>query len=227
MRHAANAPREASTRPRGTVRHVADQEPARVETPRVRILTLCTANRCRSPMASALLRRHLTALGVDTEVSSAGTSPAVCAPGESMVIESEAALAKLGIDPPPHRSRLITAQLVVDSDLVLAMAREHLREAVALAPEAWPRAFTLKELVQRGRTYGARRPDETVGAWLTFLGVGRVPRLVLADSPDDDVADPTGGPISAHVRTAREIDELAAEAAGLIAGVSGWSRDDA
>ena len=170
-------------------------------------------------MASVLLARHLNTCGLHAEVISAGTSPATCTPGASMVAASTRALVKLGIDPTPHRSQLLTADLVTSADLVLAMAREHLREAVALVPGAWPRTYTLKEFVRLGRSHGARRTIEPIATWLASIGEDRVRAHALETSPDDDVADPTGRPISAHVRTARELDELTFEAASLIAGV--------
>ena len=197
------------------------------ETPAVRILMLCSANRSRSPMASVLLSRHLGSLDADAEVISAGTSSASCVAGAGMIIASKNAIAKLGIEPPPHRSRLLTPDLVLDADLVLAMAREHLREAVTLVPDAWLRTFTLKELVRRGRAWRPRHPEESIGEWLSCLGAGRVRAEALDDSPDDDVADPTGGPIAAHLRTARELDDLTAEAAALIAGTAPPGRGSA
>ena len=136
-----------------------------------------------------------------------------------MLPGAESALLELGVELPRHRSRLLTPDLVLHADLVLAMAREHLREAVALVPDAWPRTFTLKELVRRGRTCRSRRANEPIRAWLERLGHGRLRGDVLDASPDDDVADPTGGPIAAHLRTARELDYLAAEAAALLSGV--------
>lgn len=184
----------------------------------LKILVLCAANRCRSPMGGVLLRERLRSRGIESSVLSAGTSPAVCTSGAPMIGDAAAALSRLGFDPPPHQSRPVTASLVRGADLVLGMTREHVREAVALVPEAWPRAFTLKEFVRRGQESGGRRPDEPIGAWLAHLGGARVPRDILGDSADDDIQDPTGGPVPGYLRTAREIDALANEAADLIAG---------
>ena len=50
-----------------------------------------------------------------------------------------------------HVARTLDASIlaVEGHDLVLTMTREHLREVVALDPGAWPRTFTLKEIVRR------------------------------------------------------------------------------
>jgi hypothetical protein len=84
------------------------------------------------------------------------------------------------------------------ADLVLGMERAHVRHSVLLEPEAWPRAFTLKELVRRGAELGPRPPVESPGAWLARAHEGRDRPDLLGDSPLDDVADPYGGPSSAY-----------------------------
>jgi hypothetical protein len=79
------------------------------------------------------------------------------------------------------------------ADLVLGMERAHVRHAVLLEPEAWPRTFTLKELVRRGEELGSRPPVESPGAWLARAHEGRDRPDMLGDSLLDDVADPYGG----------------------------------
>ena len=59
------------------------------------------------------------------------------------------------------------------ADLVLGMSRAHVRHAVVIAPEIWPRAFTLKELLRRGMETGPRRPGEPVADWLARVHEGR------------------------------------------------------
>ena len=55
-----------------------------------RILFVCTANRCRSPMAAALLRRDLAALGLDVDVRSAGLlTPGHAVPTPGRVVARE------------------------------------------------------------------------------------------------------------------------------------------
>ena len=117
-------------------------------------------------------------------------------------------LAERGIDLRAHRSRIVDRQLLEGSDLALAMAREHLREAVLASPDIWPRAFTLKELVRRGSLIGIRAPGESIDAWLARAHSGRNRADVLGSSSDDDIDDPIGLGRSDYERTANEISGL-------------------
>jgi protein-tyrosine-phosphatase len=106
---------------------------------------------------------------------------------------------------------------VTGTDLLLGMARSHVREAVALAgPAVLGRAFTLKEIVRRGEERGGRAPGEPLEAWLARLAAGRRVNDLLGDSDADDVADPIGGPRRSYERTAVELDDLTARLAGLL-----------
>jgi protein-tyrosine phosphatase len=179
----------------------------------VNVLVLCTANLCRSPTAAILLTRQLADHGVEAQVSSAGRGPADQPSPEPAV----AAFGSSGIDLSRHRSRALTAEMLAAADLVIGMAREHVRDALALDPDVWPRAFTFKELVRRGETAGTRAPGEDVQAWLGRLGAGRSVTVMLGSASADDVADPIGGPARGYRRTVRELDALAARFASLIA----------
>ena len=117
-------------------------------------------------------------------------------------------LGERGIDLTDHRSRTVTREILLGADLVVAMAREHVREAVVAAPEAWSKIFTLKELVRRGEQVGARSPDQPLEAWLAQLGRGRTTADLMGTSTEDDVADPLGMPRSAYERMAAELDHL-------------------
>ncbi len=165
---------------------------------------LCTANQCRSPMAEALLRARLRAAGVDAVVSSAGDLPG----GVPASAGSVRAMAARGLDLGEHVSRTLEIDQLDRADLVVGMARRHVRSAVALHPPAFPRTFTLKELVRRGRAVGARRPDEPFDAWLAALHAGRTASGLLGEDPTDDVADPIGGPDHLYAATADELEQL-------------------
>jgi protein-tyrosine phosphatase len=155
-------------------------------------------------MAAALLSRHLSDAGVPADVGSAG----VLAPGQPAWPEAAAVMAERGIDLTGHRSRRLDAGAVAAADLVLGMAREHLREAVTLDPAAMARAFTLKELVRRGDV--RPRGDRELSDWLAALALEREPRDLLGAAKIDDVDDPIGRPTSAFRKTAKLLDELTA-----------------
>jgi protein-tyrosine phosphatase len=155
-------------------------------------------------MAEALLRRRLAERGIDARIGSAGRS----AEGRPATPSAVEVMADEGLDLGGHRSRRTSPELVAAADLVVAMAREHVRDVVLLAPDALPRTFTLKELVRRGAEVGARADGETLPAWLARLDAGRRPTDHLGSSPHDDVADPIGQRASVYERTAAELGTL-------------------
>jgi protein-tyrosine phosphatase len=178
------------------------------------IVVLCTANVCRSPMAAALLARRLAAFGVTMPVRSAG----MISSGDPPHPEVISVMASYGIQIVSHRSRIVCAADLASASLVLAMARDHLRHATITEPGAWPRAFTLKELVRRGEQIGPRPPGEPLSGWLSRVHAGRERTSLLGDSLDDDVADPAGGRLRAYADTAVLLDHLVKRLAGL-----GWA----
>ena len=124
-------------------------------------------------------------------------------------IDMISVMAGYGLDVTSHRSRVVTSEDLADAGLVLAMTREHVRWIVVRAPDAWPRTFTLKELVRRGEEAGPRPPGESLAAWLRRVHDGRERRALLGECSSDDVADPIGGPPQAYAATAALLAELA------------------
>jgi protein-tyrosine phosphatase len=122
-----------------------------------------------------------------------------------MTPEGLEVMRELGLDLGDHRSREATPVLVGGADLILGMAREHVRDAATLALEVVPRAFTLKELARRGAAIGPRGPEEPLPDWLARAAAGRRPLDLLGSSPDDDVPDPIGEPMSRYRAVADEI----------------------
>jgi protein-tyrosine phosphatase len=155
-------------------------------------------------MAEALLRHRLGALGVEASVTSAGRLQDGLPANEHGVD----VLRGRGLDMSSHRSRAATREILSSADLILGMAREHVREAVVAEPALWPRTFTLRELVRRGEAAGPRRPGESIQDWLARVGQGRRVADLAGSSPDDDIADPIGMPRSAYERLAVELEGL-------------------
>jgi protein-tyrosine phosphatase len=180
------------------------------------ILLLCTANVCRSVIARELLNRRLVDHGVRATVRSAG----MLGSGQRAAPEVVRALREIGLDVSAHRSRQMSDADLQRADLVLAMAREHLRYAVVLAPQAWPKAFTLKELVRRATSAGPRRPDQPLPDWLGRIHQSRDRLELLGEREADDVADPIGGPPGGYDATVAQLDALLARLADLA-----WGRE--
>ncbi len=155
-------------------------------------------------MAEAFLRSHLAAAGVPAVVRSAGLLES----GNPASASGVELMAGRGLDLRAHRSATVSAAILREADLILGMAREHVREAVVLDAGLWPRTFTLKELVRRGEATGPRQAGETLGEWLARVGQGRRISDLTGSSSADDIADPIGGPRSAYERLAAELDDL-------------------
>jgi protein-tyrosine phosphatase len=170
-------------------------------------------------MAEALLSGHLAARSAPAAVSSAG----MLARGQPTPAEVRAVMTPRGCDVTGHRSRLVAREDLVRADLVLGMAREHVRHAAVLLPGVWPRAFTLKELIGRGREAGARVPGEQVGEWLARVASGRTRRDLLGSGTAFDVSDPAGGPPRGYEVTADLLDGLTRDLAALC-WPGDWSR---
>jgi protein-tyrosine-phosphatase len=96
-----------------------------------RILLVCSGNTCRSPLAAALLAARLATTTdlADIVVESAGTG---ARDGEPASEGSSVVALEYGIDLAAHRSRMISADMVQHSDLILAMSSAHLRHVIAL-----------------------------------------------------------------------------------------------
>lgn len=98
----------------------------------MRILFVCSGNTCRSPLAEAIAKRMIADAGrTDLETWSAGTNAWDGSPA------SDGALLvgiERGLDLSEHRSRLLTREIVAESDLVLVMAPSHLSRVKELEP---------------------------------------------------------------------------------------------
>lgn len=97
-----------------------------------RIITVCTGNICRSPMAEFMLARAADDAGLDVVVDSAGTS--AWEVGNPMDPRAMEVLARHGIIPSHHEARTFNVQWFAERDLILALDVDHFEALQALAP---------------------------------------------------------------------------------------------
>ncbi|ALJ19091.1 arsenate reductase/protein-tyrosine-phosphatase family protein [Microbacterium sp. No. 7] len=163
------------------------------------IMTVCTGNICRSPLAEVLLRARLADL--DVRVHSAGTQGLDAAP---MTSEAQRLAVEFGArveDAGDHRSRFLTERDLVSPDLILALSREHRRRIIDMAPARMRRTFTAREFarlavelsdaeIRDAATEGGDdQPARLRAAVAAVAGLrGMIPPP--ADAADDDVIDP-------------------------------------
>lgn len=155
-------------------------------------------------MAMGLLGHKLAQVGQAATIVSAGLLQS----GQPASENGVATLRDRGIDISHHRSTQMTREHVSGADLIIAMERRHLREAVVLDPSSFAIAFTLKELARRAEAIGPRLESESVDAWLRRASAGRRPADLMGVAPDDDVEDPIGRPKREYEKTADELDAL-------------------
>ncbi|TFD16296.1 low molecular weight phosphatase family protein [Cryobacterium sp. TMT4-10] len=176
------------------------------------ILTVCSGNICRSPLAEQLLRVGL-ASWPQVQLASAGT---IGLTGQGMPEQAADLSRHFGGDPSAHVAQELTEQHLQSADLVFAMSREHRRAIVELMPRAIRYTFTIREfarliaeLTDDDLDGAAALPlDDVAGRLSTLIGLaasqrGAVAPLVSAD--DDDVVDPYRQSDEVYVESARQL----------------------
>lgn len=137
-----------------------------------RVLTVCTGNICRSPLAEALLRAYFASAGRPTEVISAGLGALIGHPADATTSE---VAAEHGVDLTAHRAQQINLALVRQSDLVLVMERGQLEHLVGQYTFARGKTFLLGHWSQTEVPDPYRKPREVHQTVYDIIGaeVGR------------------------------------------------------
>ena len=164
------------------------------------VLTVCTGNICRSPLAAELLRARLAPLEVS--VLSAGTRGLSDAP---MTSEAQLLAVQYGVTADAaasHRSRYLLENHLSSPDLILTMTRDQRRHVAELAPSRLRWTFTAREFARlaadvtddeiRAATESAPDASARVRAAILVVAARRGMVMPPANPADDDVIDPYG-----------------------------------
>lgn len=172
-----------------------------------RILTVCTGNIARSPLAEKLLEKTLPA--ADVEVASAGTHAHSGTEVPKEQLKWGERLGAEGLE--NHRPQRVNAELVEAADLVLGMDRGHRKRLVRMAPAASRKVFTIREFAhlaphvtpEEAARHIQAAENPLVGAVRAVAAKrGTVPP---AKKEDLDVVDPFGRSGLTYRRSAREL----------------------
>lgn len=188
------------------------------------ILTVCTGNVCRSPIAEMSLAQSLANLTV-VRVESAGVAALV---GRGVPEPAERIAAEAAIDATHHVARQINDSYIREADLVLAMAREHRRTVVERVPAAMRRSFTLREFARVAdavedqlptavRDSGATTPEEGMRAAVTLAATLRGTVVPPQDPQTLDVIDPYRQSDEVYRQSFAEMLPAAARVASFLA----------
>jgi protein-tyrosine phosphatase len=175
-----------------------------VESPSpVRILTVCTGNICRSPVAERLLQAGLDqVLPGGFEVRSAGTRALVGDPVQPL---SADIIRTFGGTAEGFTARQLSAKILRNVDLVLTMTSGHRGEVLQLDASLLKRTFTIREFARMLDVLEEREGQAPQGAGLNGerlaantklwrklpARAASVRHLALApDAADNDVVDP-------------------------------------
>ena len=157
-----------------------------------KVLFVCTANVCRSPMAQELFNAVAEDGGLPYRAESAGTA---ALEGRPMAENALAALEEAGIYPQEaHSARQVDETMLEEADLVLAMTPQH--------------AATLRRLggdPQGGPPGGPPR------------GIHVLPEYATG-AAGEGIADPHGLTMAAHRSTLRQLYEHVERVVGRLRG---------
>ena len=119
------------------------------------ILFICTANRCRSPMAEVLLKQQLLRVddGGGWHVLSAGTWVPAGLPATEL---AQQVIAQRGLDLSGHRSRPLDGELLQSATVIIVMTRNQLEAIQVEFPETVGKAYLMSQLI--GQDYDIEDP---------------------------------------------------------------------
>jgi protein-tyrosine-phosphatase len=153
-----------------------------------RILFVCTANICRSPMATGLFKIKIMDTQEDWVVESAGTW---AVDGNPAADSSQLVVLERGGDISTHVSRAVSHTLLRQFNLILTMEKNH-KEALQIEfPDMAMRIYMLSEMIDRdydikdpiGRPINYYRQTASEIEKIFDYGFLRISQM--AEDPDD------------------------------------------
>ncbi|NQX10904.1 hypothetical protein HQQ80_04625 [Microbacteriaceae bacterium VKM Ac-2855] len=195
----------------------------------VTIMSVCTGNICRSPLAEQLLRRSLADVTVADRplfrFTAAGVQTRDGIPMDEM---SSRFSREHGGDPTGYVSSRLSDELAGGADVMLTMTRQHLVDAARRYPATLLRGFTVREfarvlpfVLREIAVPAIEDPAARIRAVVRLAAANRG-RVPSTGNVIDDIEDPIGRSEQTHARVADQIDEavtsIASDLRVLVAG---------
>jgi protein-tyrosine phosphatase len=190
------------------------------------VLHVCMGNICRSPMAERLLVARLG--GAADLIVSHGAGTGDWHVGDPMNPPAARQVRARGGDPDSFRARVLVAEYVRDSDLVLTATAEQAEFVARMVPAAGERTFVLGEF---GRLAAGVDPAvlppfapnvEAVAArGRALVAAAHARRDGALPAAADDLDDPWGRGEPFFARTADAVERHLAPLVGALAGTVG------
>lgn len=177
---------------------------------RFTILTVCTANICRSPLMELLLRKQL-----DTSVYEVGSAGVRGFRNYPMDPEAAEQAVRFGTNPTSFKSRAVDENIIKVSGLILTATREHRSSVLALSPMALRRTFTLLEFAQLAAEYAGEPLNELIS------DAGRHRSKATGDL---DVGDPFRQGVLVHQQVAERILRATRQVSEILNAVAAAER---
>lgn len=123
-----------------------------------KVLFVCTANICRTPIAKYYLLDKLRSNGLDglIEVLSAGTW---AQEGHPAAENSVVVCRENGIDASGHVATNLTTGIVNEADLILCMSERHKKDLLSVFPHSAEKIYMLTEYPDRALKSSRSIPD--------------------------------------------------------------------
>ncbi|MEO8695793.1 MAG: hypothetical protein ABI658_19900 [Acidimicrobiales bacterium] len=185
---------------------------------RLRVLVVCTANVCRSPVSAMLLDRALLRRGLNAIVESGGfleSGAPACPMMSSFASE-------VGLDLSFHESRKVDSHLLGDARLVLTMERRHARDLMVSFDADHERIFTVGGFIAQAASFPPT--GEGFDEWLEHLAPFRSHAEFLGVHCNDDISDPHGESKRIHRRAFDQLQFSMDRVADAVVGACDASR---